>query len=295
MSTSLLTRPKIRKGHTDPNQAENTKKVTSIEANQTQIMGILSSLKDDNNTMQERLETIKSNVTPKFSDAAAKNLVTPRFLDAAARNIVTPKIHDAAASKPGNFSSSAQEGAAGNSDMHKISSCPIASTGMPPASLDDVKTRVTRPTPVLNSPVKKESPQGKPHFNKMTPMGSVSSTLPPTGQSNPGNIKKRKLYTKTRTKSRRTPSPTQVPSLPTTGEMYETMFQWVSGVFSNIMANSKNASLGIVILMAVLLTPTQASPIHSPSSILSSLQPSPYRTVYPLLEMETRTWAYQIE
>ena len=73
------------------------------------------------------------------------------------------------------------------------------------------------------------------------------------------------------------------------------MFQWVSGVFSNIMANSKNASLGIVILMAVLLTPTQAIPIHSPSSILSSLQPSPYRTVYPLLEMETRTWAYPIE
>jgi hypothetical protein len=45
-----------RKGHTDPNQAENTKKVTSIEANQTQIMGILSSLKDDKNTMRERLE-----------------------------------------------------------------------------------------------------------------------------------------------------------------------------------------------------------------------------------------------
>ena len=28
---------------------------------------------------------------------------------------------------------------------------------------------------------------------------------------------------------------------------------------------------------------------------MSSLQPSPYRTVYPLLEMETRTWAYEME
>ena len=81
--------------------------------------------------------------------------------------------------------------------------------------------------------------------------------------------------------------------------MYETMTKWIScirNLLSGIRAKSPSASWGFLVLMAALVLPqSQASPTHSPSSILSSLQPSPYRTVYPLLEMETRNWAYQME
>merc|ERR1711940_202167 len=49
------------------------------------------------------------------------------------------------------------------------------------------------------------------------------------------------------------------------------------------------------VLVLVMATPSLAAPTSSPSSVLSSLQPSPYRTIYPLLEMETRTWAYRFD
>merc|ERR1739842_56154 len=79
-----------------------------------------------------------------------------------------------------------------------------------------------------------------------------------------------------------------------------TLTQWINcigDIFSSIAAKSPSASWGFLILMAALITQSQAAPslTHQPSSVLSSLQPSPYRTVYPLLEMETRTWAYQIK
>merc|ERR1712237_226159 len=46
-----------------------------------------------------------------------------------------------------------------------------------------------------------------------------------------------------------------------------------------------------------MVLPAQATGTldNSPAAILASLQPSPFRTVYPLLELETRTWAYQFK
>ena len=32
----------------------------------------------------------------------------------------------------------------------------------------------------------------------------------------------------------------------------------------------------------------------SPTTILASLRPSPFRTIYPVLELESRTWAYSV-
>ena len=112
--------------------------------------------------------------------------------------------------------------------------------------------------------------------------------------------KKRRLKAGRKRKSRRSPTPTQVSPLPSIKEMYETLAKWISSirdVFSSITSKSPSASWGFLILMAALITQSQAAPslTHSPSSVLSSLQPSPYRTVYPLLEMETRTWAYQMK
>ena len=47
-----------------------------------------------------------------------------------------------------------------------------------------------------------------------------------------------------------------------------------------------------MLLLLAMVASSYAAP-STPSSVLSSLQPSPYRTIYPLLEMETRTWAYR--
>ena len=65
-------------------EAKSSEKVASIESNQTKILGILSSLKDGNVAMQERLETLENNITPKFHDGAARNMITPNFHDGAA-------------------------------------------------------------------------------------------------------------------------------------------------------------------------------------------------------------------
>ncbi len=54
--------------------------------------------------------------------------------------------------------------------------------------------------------------------------------------------------------------------------------------------------LGLLIISSIL-TATQGStiPSSSPTAILASLRPSPYRTIYPVLELESRTWAYSVE
>ena len=53
----------------------------------------------------------------------------------------------------------------------------------------------------------------------------------------------------------------------------------------------------VIAMLFAMLIPAQATmtSASSPAAILASLQPSPYRTVYPLLELESRTWAYQIK
>ena len=166
--------------------------------------------------------------------------------------------------------------------------------------------KATHSTPVPNSPVKKEVHQSEPHSNKATPFDPVSNCstdLPrpkmgkrtATNHKAPAQNKKKKFQSG----KKRRPKRHSAPLLPSFKKVYETLTQWVYhivSVFSHIRTKSPNASWGFLILMAALITQTQAapSPTHSPSSILSSLQPSPYRTGYPLLEMETRTWAYQI-
>ena len=49
-------------------------------------------------------------------------------------------------------------------------------------------------------------------------------------------------------------------------------------------------------VLCIMLIPAQATetPNDSPAAVLASLQPSPYRTVYPLVELESRTWADKV-
>ena len=53
----------------------------------------------------------------------------------------------------------------------------------------------------------------------------------------------------------------------------------------------------ILLILSTGLASAQAStlPSSSPASILASLRPSPYRTIYPILELESRTWAYSVQ
>ena len=240
--------------HTDPNWAEKTEKISHFEANQNQILELLSSLKKDNDSMQKRLDKIENNVTPKFDDTKCGGTVTPKF-------------HITAASiDPGAINTA-------EPDAVKL------------AGLDDIKTKVTHLTPVLNSPVKERFPQTKPQNSCMSPMSPTNAEPVPATMSNPEKRRRRM-------KSRRPTPPTRTHPAPGA--------QWTSfikSLFSSIEVRSPNAIWGLLmVLVAALALPlSQANPIHSPSSILSSLQPSPYRTVYPLLEMETRTWAYQIK
>ena len=74
---------------------------------------------------------------------------------------------------------------------------------------------------------------------------------------------------------------------------------WISNIgsiFASWSSNSPNLLWGLLILFATLTTQAHAATNQTSlsHSVLSSLQPSPYRTVYPLLEMETRTWAYNM-
>ena len=100
-------------------------------------------------------------------------------------------------------------------------------------------------------------------------------------------------------RSRRSSNSAQVTPPPSAKGMYGISPHWINGImdsFTIITSSSPNLLWGFLILMAALASQSQAAPSHpqSPSSILSSLQHSPYRTVYPLLEMETRTWAYRM-
>ena len=60
--------------------------------------------------------------------------------------------------------------------------------------------------------------------------------------------------------------------------------------------NSPNVLYGILLFLILQATQSQASPAQesSPQDILSSLRPGPHRTVYPLVEINTKTWAYNI-
>ncbi len=53
----------------------------------------------------------------------------------------------------------------------------------------------------------------------------------------------------------------------------------------------------MLLIFSSMLTATQGStiPSNSPTTILASLRPSPYRTIYPVLELESRTWAYSVQ
>ena len=54
---------------------------------------------------------------------------------------------------------------------------------------------------------------------------------------------------------------------------------------------------GILLIFALQISQSHAASTHQPSpkDTLSSLQTGPHRTVYPLLEMETKTWVYNME
>ena len=60
-----------RNEHIVSNQAENNKKVASVESTQTKLMGMVSSAEKVSITVQKHLETLGDNLTPKTNDAAA--------------------------------------------------------------------------------------------------------------------------------------------------------------------------------------------------------------------------------
>ena len=77
------------------------------------MLGLLSSLKENNDIMQERLNTLKK------LDGAARGNVTPKFHDRAARDNVTPTSHDGAANM---LNYKFHDGAAENSKLQKKAS-----------------------------------------------------------------------------------------------------------------------------------------------------------------------------
>ena len=58
-----------------------------------------------------------------------------------------------------------------------------------------------------------------------------------------------------------------------------------------------NIMYTVLVLLCAMVLPARATGTldNSPTAILASMQTSPFRTVYPLLELESRTWAYQIK
>ena len=52
----------------------------------------------------------------------------------------------------------------------------------------------------------------------------------------------------------------------------------------------------MLLLFFSMMASAQGAPItpSSPTTILASLRPSPFRTIYPVLELESRTWAYSV-
>ena len=179
---------------------------------------------------------------------------TPNFRDTVTKDVGTPNFQDIAAGRLEDINSSAQVETAEISNMVKPQSNPISSAKTSTTGLDNAITKEAHPAPVLNSSVKEELTQTKPEPNKMS--HDESPTTKPSLKAPPSP--------KTRGKYK-----------PMFGDIYKYM-------------------VGVMFLMACLFTSSHAAPTSLPSSILSSLQPSPYRTVYPLLEMETRTWAYRI-
>ena len=153
--------------HTASNQAESTKKKASIESNQTKMLGILSSLKNDNDIMQKRLETFEKNETPKTHDGAAKNITTSTQYDGAVDKLgdLNSKFHNGAAENSGLQKETFDQNRESSNNVKPLTSSTLIST-----NLDISKAKAARPTPVLNSPVKEEVPQIEPHSSKMTPI-----------------------------------------------------------------------------------------------------------------------------
>ena len=154
-------------------QAKGIEKVIPLESNQTKILGLVSSPKEDNNIVQERLNTLKK------LDGAARGNFTPKSHDGAANKPedLDNKFHDGAANKSESLDYKCHDGAAENSEPQKKSSsgnhegvnspC-LEENGrdikLPTGAkifstdLDTSKVEAARPTSVLNYPVKKDSP-----------------------------------------------------------------------------------------------------------------------------------------
>ena len=145
--------------HTASNQAENAKKMASIESNQAKILEILSTLKNDKVIMQKHLESVEKNETPRTHDGAAKN-------------ITTPTQHNRAADRLGNLDYKFHDGAA---DKHGHQNKPLSSSTHTATNPDVSISKATHPTPVTKSPVKKGVHNSEPHSNKTNPPSPVSS------------------------------------------------------------------------------------------------------------------------
>ena len=212
--------------HTAPNWAESIEKVSASDGNQANMFKILPYLQTDKVNMQNHLEKFEENViylihdgaaknlikpTPDYGaadlakngvrlhNAAARNMITPKFYDAAARNISTPACYNASANSLRKFNSRVHNGAAGNSSLQQETLSPEKGgkkgniiRPLPSSRLSSTNTNVDRtvavhPAPVLNSKVKKVSPQNNQHSSRVTSTKTVNFSSIPTGQSSSGN------------------------------------------------------------------------------------------------------------
>ena len=113
---------------------------------------------------------------------------------------------------------------------------------------------------------------------------------------NSPRARRSKLRRRMRYKNYSPPSPNSSPQTPKKPTKTSNLISNISAMFKNIMNNSPNVLWGILLLFALQMTQSHAATIQQPSSqtVLASLQSSPHRTVYPLLKMETKTWAYNM-
>lgn len=283
-------------------QAERKEKLNSVENGQVEIIELLSSLKTNNEKVQERLEALETK-TGATASVDTQGGATIKGINCT----IPPTASNSTKEECSNLEANARK---------------LAVT----VSKDKIEDTLL--TTVLNPPVNDAISHKQPQFNQKNKITNYFYSISLSG---PGAIRglseakekkkveaqsedtqeveaksevkkkeARRLKVRMKMKDRRVHSPTY--SNPSSSPrpkpgMSPSWMSKIGDFLSGFSNNSPNILWGILILFAALTTGTHAATNQaSPAlSFLSSLQSSQYRTVYPLLEMETRTWAYELE
>ena len=198
--------------------------MSSLESNQIEILGLLSSLKESSDIIQKQLNTLKN-------------------LDGEARNNISPRIHDGAANKPENMDYKPHDRAAGIAESSNY-------------KFHDGAAEIS----ASNSPVKEEPPRRELHSNKISPTKSVNACFIPARRSN-SNIKKERRAgsseaTQGKVKNfiggkerepRKSSTSTWVAPMPSTREMHGESAQWTSSIRNGLF----NVLAGFLILILI--------------------------------------------